>query len=307
MLAFALDERVRAPQETVEVVLDALPHAPAEQLLVEVARLLGGTAAVDLGALDDRVRRDRGTHAPEALHQDRDLGGLLEVAGNPGGAVTGEEDALAGEGREAHHDVGLELRLEHLLPVLDRDGGDESEIVGAGMDGGHVDLEVLARPVGDHRVAGLVHRDAVAVDGDELLIAGEPEALEVLRVEHVDPGDGVAAVLDRVDERLVDEVLDRRARRVRRHVREPVDLFGREVVLDLGEVSLVGADTTLVARVSDAIDAVDAARAQQGLVERLRHVGGHHDEHAVLRRRLRLHAEHLPYVPVDETAWLLEP
>ena len=261
---------------------------------------------MDLGALDDRVRRDRGTHAPETLHEDGDLGGLLEVAGDPGGAVAGEEDALAREGREADHDVGLELRLEHLLPVLDRDRGDESEIVGTGMDGGHVDLEVLARPVGHHRVAGLVHRDAVAVDGDEVLVAREPEALEVFGVEHVDPGDRVPAGLDRVDERLVHQVLDRGAGRIRRHVREPVDLFGGEVVLDLGEVALVGADTALVAGIPDAIDAIDAAWAQQCLVERLRHVRRHHDEHAVLRRRLRLQAEQLADVPVDEPARLVE-
>ena len=71
--------------------------------------------------------------------------------------------------------------------------------------------------------------------------------------------------------------------------------------LHLVEVALVGPDPARLRRVADLVDAVDATRAQQRLVEGLGHVGGHHHEDAVLGRRLRPHAERPPDVAVEET------
>ena len=78
-------------------------------------------------------------------------------------------------------------------------------------------------------------------------------------------------------------------------------------MLHLGEVPLVGTDPACLGRVADLVDAVDAAGAQQRLVQRRRHVGRHHDQDPVLGRRLRPHAEDPPDVTVDEAAWLLQP
>ena len=75
---------------------------------------------------------------------------------------------------------------------------------------------------------------------------------------------------------------------------------------DLGEVPLVGADAARLGRVADPVHAVDAAGPQQRLVQRRRHVGRHHDQDAVVRRRLGPHAEHPPDHPVDEPARLLQ-
>ena len=86
-----------------------------------------------------------------------------------------------------------------------------------------------------------------------------------------------------------------------------VDLLLGQLVLDLGEVALIGSDPPGLGRVADLVDAVDAARAQQRLVQRRRHVGGHHDQDPVLGRRLGPHAEDPPDVAVDEAPRLLQP
>ena len=124
--------------------------------------------------------------------------------------------------------------------------------------------------------------------------SGGPRSLSCLARHHVLPRDDLPAVPDRDDQRLVDQVLDRGAGGVRGDGGELVDLLGGELVGDLGEVALVGAHPAGLARVADPVDPVDAARPQQRLVQRLRHVRGHHDEDPVLGRRLRPHAEHPP-------------
>ena len=136
--------------------------------------------------------------------------------------------------------------------------------------------------------------------------SGGPEVLELLGRHHVFPRDDLAAVPDRDDQRLVDEVLDRGAGGVRGDRGELVDLLGGELVGDLVQVALVRAHPTGLARVADPVDPVDAARPQQRLVQRLRHVRGHHDEDPVLGRRLRPHAQRPPAPAVEQAARLLQ-
>ena len=207
---------------------------------------------------------------------------------------------------ERHEDVRLVLAAPPGELVLRLDRRHHAEVVAALLDRGDVDLHVLPRPVGDHRVAGLVDRDRVPFPLDVLDVLGRAELLELLGLDHVLVRDDVAAVPDRDDQRLVDHVLDRGAGRVRGDRGELVDLLGGQLVRDLGEVPLVGADAARLGRVADPVHAVDAAGPQQRLVERGRRVGRHHDQDAVVRRRLRPHAEHPPDHPVDEPARLLQ-
>ena len=114
------------------------------------------------------------------------------------------------------------------------------------------------------------------------------------------------AAADRVDQGLVDQVLHGRAGGVRRDRRQPVDLGGGQLVVDLVEVALVGADAAALGGVADLVDAVDAAGAQQGVVQCLGQVAGHHDEDPVLRRRLGAHAQRAAQDPVEEAPGLLQ-
>ena len=108
--------------------------------------------------------------------------------------------------------------------------GDHPEVVAALLDRGDVDLQVLAGAVGDDGVAGLVHGDRVPLALDVLDVLGRAELLELLGLDHVLPGDDLAAVADRVDQRLVDQVLDRGAGGVRRDRGQLVDLLVGELV-----------------------------------------------------------------------------
>ncbi len=156
-------------------------------------------------------------------------------------------------------------------------------------------------------MARLVYRDGVPLALDVLHVLGRPEFLELLGPDHVLPGDHVPAGPDRGDQGLVDQVLDGGAGGVRGDGGELVHLFGGQLMPHLREIALVGADPACLRWVADLVDAVDAAGPQQRLVQRLREVGRHHDQHPVLGRRLRAHAEDPPHVAVDEAAWLLQP
>ena len=191
--------------------------------------------------------------------------------------------------------------------VLGRDARDHAEVVAALLDRRDVDLHVLPRAERDHGVAGLVHGDGVPLALDVLDVLGRAEVLELLGLDHVLPRDDLAAVPDRDDQRLVDEVLDRRAGGVRGDRGELVDLLVGELVGDLVQVALVRAHATGLARVAHAVDPVDAAGPQQRLVEGLRHVRGHHDEDPVLGRRLRPHAQRPTAPAVEQAARLLQP
>ena len=171
-------------------------------------------------ALDAHLRDPMGTerlaHRVEALHLHRDGRGGTHVATDTRGVVAVEEQALAGERREVDHDVDLAFRLPHAEAVLDRDRLHEPTGVAATLDRGHVDRHSRAQPVEGDRVARLVDGDRVSLALDVLPVVGEPVLLDVLRRQHVGPGDRVAAFADGVDQRLVHRVLDRCAGRVRR-------------------------------------------------------------------------------------------
>ena len=214
-----------------------------------------------------------------------------EVAGHAVGVVAVEEHALAGERRQRDHDVDLALGLPRSEPVLERDRRDETTRAAAALDRGDVDRDRAVEAVEGDRVTRLVDRDRVPLTLDVLPVVGYPVRLLVFRLEHVGPRDRVASVADREHERLVHGVLDRRAGGVGRDHRELLDLLVGELVLHLGEVTLERALPPVLRRVADLVDAVDAARPQQRLVKRVRHVRGHDHEPAVLGRRLRPHAQ----------------
>ncbi len=198
--------------------------------------------------------------------------------------VTLEEHPLAHDGREEGHHVDLDLGAPVDEPVLQRHRSHEAAGVPPALDGRHVDHHVLLQPVHDHRVAGLVQGDAVAFPLDVLVVVGQAMFFDRFGLQQVLPGDDLPVRLDRLDERLVDHVLDARARGVRAHHRKPLHLLGRHIVADLAQVALEGPYPALLAGVPDLVDAVDAAGPQQCLVQGLRHVGRHHDHDAVLRR-----------------------
>ena len=198
---------------------------------------------------------DAGTHAPVALHQRRRCRvAELQVAGDPGGVVAAVEEPLAGQRGEADEDVALVLAAPLRELVLRRDARHHAEVGAALLDRREVDVHVAAGLPGEHRVAGLVDGDGVPLALDVLDVLGRAEVLEVLGLDHVLPGDDVAPLADGVDQRLVDQVLDRGAGGVGGDRRELVDLLGRQLVLDLGEVALVGAEPARLARVADPVD-----------------------------------------------------
>ena len=209
--------------------------------------------------------------------------------------------------RQRDQDVGLVLAAPPGELVLRRDAGHHAEIVAALLDGGDVDLHVLPGAVGHQRVARLVDGHRVPLPLDVLHVLRRPELLELLGPDDVAPGDDVPAVPDRGDERLVHQVLDGGAGRVRGDGGELVHLLRGELVPHLGEVALVGAHPAGLGRVADLVDPVDPARPEQRLVQRLRQVGGHHDQHPVLGRGLGAQPEQAADVAVHEAARLLQP
>src|ERR671914_129269 len=107
---------------------------------------------------------------------------------------------------------------------------------------------------------------------DVLDVLRRPQVLQLLGLDDVTPRNLVTPLPNRVDERLVDDVLDARAGCIRRDGCELVDLVRRQAVIDLVEVTLVGPDPARLGGVAHLVDAVEPARPQEGLVERLRHV-----------------------------------
>ena len=140
---------------------------------------------------------------------------------------------------------------------------------------------------------------------DVLDVLGRAQLLEVLGVDDVAPADGLAPVADGVDEGLVHEILDAGAGGVRGDGGELVDLVGGELVADLGQVPLVGAQPALLGRVAHLVHAVDAPRPEQGLVEG-RAVAGHHHQDAAFGRRLGVHAQQPAAEAVEDAPGLLQ-
>ena len=149
---------------------------------------------------------------------------------------------LPGQRGERDEDVRLVLAAPPGELVLRLDRRHHAQVVAALLDRGYVDLHVMPRPVSDYRVARLVDRDRVPLPLDILHVLGRTEFLELLGLDHVLIGDDVTPVPDRDDQRLIDQVLDAGARRVRGDRGELVDLLVGELVRDLGEVPLVGAN-----------------------------------------------------------------
>ena len=115
-------------------------------------------------------------------------------------------------------------------------------------------------------MAGLVDGDGVPLALDVLPVVGQTVLLDVLRRQHVGPGDRVAPFTDRMNQRFVHRFLDRGARRARRDERDVLDIVG-ELMPHPGELALERARPTFLRGVADLVLAVEAAGAQQRGVE----------------------------------------
>ena len=226
-------------------------------------------------------------------------GGVPQVAPHPRRVVALEEHPLPGQAGQRHLDVHFVFGLPLRESILERDVGDEAAHVSAALDGGHVDVGVGLQEVGGHRVAGFVNGDRELLPFHVLEPLRRAHLLEGLGFPDVVPLDHLPVVPLRQDERLVDQVLDLGARVVGRLGGQLLDLLLGDVVADLGQVALVGADPPFLGGVADLVDAVDAAGPEQRRVQHAGEVGGHHDEDAVLGRRLGLHAQRLAHLVGD--------
>ena len=145
-----------------------------------------------------------------------------------------------------------------------------------------------------HRVAGLVDRHRVAFPFDVLDVFGRPKLLRGTGVPDVFPFHGIAIVANGEDQAFVDQVLHLGSRVIGRHRGQTVDFLVGEDVLHLLQVAAEGLLTADLRGVSHFVDAVDATGPEQRLVEGIRHIGRHHHQDPVLRRRLWLHPDGTP-------------
>ena len=142
-----------------------------------------------------------------------------------------------------------------------RDPAHEPADRAALLDGGDVDDVAAAQQVGGDGVRRLVDGRLVLLELGGGHAVGHAVHLEDPGLDDVGPRDEVAPVADGHDQRLVHDVLDHGARRVRRHQGQALDLLGREHVAHLGEVALERAAPAVEVRVVHVVHAVDAARA----------------------------------------------
>jgi len=151
----------------------------------------------------------------------------LQVARDARRRVPTVELALAGQRGQAHHDVRLVLAAPTREAVLGLYGRDHAQVGATLFDRGQVDLEVLAHPVGDDGMAGLVDSHGVTFSFQVLDVLRQPQVLQPFGFEHVSPGDAVVAIAQGHDQRFVDQVLDRGPGGIRRHRGQLVNVRGR--------------------------------------------------------------------------------
>ena len=174
---------------------------------------------------------------------------------------------------------------EHLVAVA---VGEQAQRVAALDDREHLEPALRRDQPGDGGVAGLVRRDqALLFVGvlDRLAEAdllGEPGPLDVAHAHRA------AAATQRVDQRLVEQVLDHHRGVALGHRGH---LLARLVAVQLGLVCLAGEEVVDelasrgAARAVEREPTVEAARAQQGRVEVLGPVRRRDQQHVGRRRR----------------------
>ncbi len=147
-------------------------------------------------------------------------GRVLKVAADSGRVVAVEEEPLAGERCDERDDVALLAGLPVDELLLQGHRGDEAAGAATPFDASRrrSSSRFCSRYMATACDASWM-RDRVTLPVGVLPVVGRAVVLEVLRLERVGVHDGVASVSNRDDERLVDDVLDRRSRRIRRHQR----------------------------------------------------------------------------------------
>ena len=274
-----LDDLHRVGVALLQNFLDGLIHHGGGLL-----RTVETVAAVEILAAHgaERHHAELVAHAVHGDHVARDVRGLLNVLrGAVGHRV--HDDLLGGTAAHGDGDLrhqlvaGAQIRLVLL--------GHEERVAEAPLGMGHNGdllhgLGVLL-PVGDHRVADLVVGDELLFKLGEhavLLLAARDDELE--RGEHILLRDELAALAHGAQRRLVHDVGKVRADAAGGRER---DLLEIDVLteLDVAGVDLERGDAAREVRAVDGDPAVEAARAQQRLIEHLGAVGGGENDDAL--------------------------
>src|SRR5215211_7084273 len=220
-------------------------------------------------------------HPEEADHRGRGPARLPEVPAHPRRRLP-EPDVLGGAGGQSRLDAGHNVRAGPDVAVFSLLVAHEPQGVLPLDYGDHLHLELLALEIpGGDRVPGLVGGDLdllllVVLDG--LL---EPDLIRELRRPDVLPRERVPALLQREDERLVDDVLDAGRGVADRRLGELLEVY--VLVVHLLEVVVRYVLAALPVRQPHVQPPVEAARPKERRVEGVGPVRRPDDQDVVVR------------------------
>ncbi len=275
--------------------VDDIPHFAVD---------LGGSglavalALADITAQEGLLLRRTVHHRAQPLgkavacdHLAGDIGGLLQIVGRAGGDIL-QNELFGHAAAQAGNDVLKHLALGHIAAILFGQVHGIAACLTARDDGDLMHAGMVLAVVARHRMACLVIRRELFLlrrhNAAALFGAGHYLHRGLFDVLH---RNGLAVAARRQQGGLVDEVFQIRARKARRALGDHAQRHIRSQRLFAG-MHLEDVLTALHVRQAHIHLAVEAARAQQRLIQDIRTVGGsHHDDAVVGLKAVHLHQQ----------------